>query len=366
MTVRQFQCRGNEPFWSLVMDEGEARLSRPLGEKRESETFEGRMDHLEYLDPSVSVWRGASGGKAGDVLVAVMRRGQCLDTMSDEGPDFTHAAVASLSGERPLAGCCTAIMGLDLAAAPVADVAARDPGDWTRNLPDLLPAIEGCLKKAEGTGLRVLHAAATAEGRVTVRLQDDEGRRRDCIATSRGKAKDIADAPESDGTSGEGGPVLYPASGTPPILDHGRAERVLDGKGRLRGFLHYADEPRARSALYATEWIASLVEGSAADPKAQQTLTFAASGQVNGRAGCNFLAGQAKFRGEKLELGPLVTTRRACAPEIMEAERRFLDVLGRVVAWRLAGDDLELLDAAGAAVVTLAPGAPVAPAGEGD
>lgn len=361
MTVRQFQCRGNEPFWSLVMDGAEARLSRPAGEKRESEVFEGGLEHLDYLDPAASVWRGASGRKADDVVVAVMRRGECRDTMSDEGPEFTHQALVSLAGERPLAGCCTAVMGLDLARAPAADPAAKDEADWTRLLPDLLPAIEGCRKKAGEDALRILKAWPMNRGLVGVRLQDAEGTRRDCIAEARGRVKELAVAEGTDDLPGEASPVFYPAAGMLPILDHGRAERVLDAKGKLRGWLHYADEPKDKSVLYATEWLTSLVESSAPDPKAQSSLTFAATGEVSGRTGCNFLAGKAEFAGDRLEFGPLVTTKRGCPPEIMEHERLFLDALGRVTGWRMAGADLELLDEAGRAVLTFAPGAEVAP-----
>lgn len=361
-SVRQFQCRGNEPFWSLVMDGREARLSRPAGEPRESEVFTGTLEHLDYLDPPVSVWRGAAGRKADDVLVATLRRGECRDTMSDEGPEFTHQAFVSLAAERPLVGCCTAVMGLDLAQVPVADPAGKDEADWSRFLPDLLPAIAGCRKKAGEEALRVLKAWPMNRGLVGVRLQDATGARRDCVAEARGRVKELATAEASEDLPGEGSPVFYPAAGTPPILDHGRAERVLDAKGKLRGWLHYADEPEDRAALHAQEWLTTLIEGSAIDPEAQSSLTFAATGEVSGRTGCNFLAGQAKFSGERLEFGPLVTTKRACPPVIMEHERAFLDALGRVTAWRMAGAELELLDGAGAAVLTFTPGTPVAPA----
>lgn len=365
MVVRQFQCRGNEPFWSLVMDGQEARLSRPAGDERRTGTFTGTLEHLRYLDPPMSLWRGAAGRKANDVLVATLRRGECRDTMSDEGPEFTHHALLSLGGEPPLAGCCTAIMGLDLAAAPVADPATKADPDWARFLPDLLPAMEGCRKKADDQALRILKAWPMNRGLVGVRLQDETGARRDCVADSRGRVKEIAPVTATDDLPGEGSPVFYPAAGTPPILDHGRVERVLDGKERLSGWLHYGIEPGDRTALHAHEWITSLIAGSAANPEAPSRLRLAATGEVNGRAGCNFIAGQAKVSGARLEFGPLVTTKRACPAPVMEEERRFLDALGKIVRWRMAGADLELLDAGGAAVLTFTPGVPVAPA-DGD
>jgi heat shock protein HslJ len=67
---------------------------------------------------------------------------------------------------------------------------------------------------------------------------------------------------------------------------------------------------------------------------------------VGGHAGCNRFTGSYDLKGDRLHLGRLVATLMACA-EGMETERAFLDALGRVNRWRIAGQQLELLDAAG-------------------
>lgn len=70
---------------------------------------------------------------------------------------------------------------------------------------------------------------------------------------------------------------------------------------------------------------------------------------VDGSGGCNRLGGTYRLEGATLSFGPLATTKMMCADAI-EQERRFLAALGAVRGWRVAGDDLTLLDAGGAAV----------------
>lgn len=68
--------------------------------------------------------------------------------------------------------------------------------------------------------------------------------------------------------------------------------------------------------------------------------------RVSGSGGCNRLAGGYELNGDKLGLSKMAGTLMACA-EGMETEKAFLEALGRVSRWRMAGQQLELLDAAG-------------------
>ncbi len=85
------------------------------------------------------------------------------------------------------------------------------------------------------------------------------------------------------------------------------------------------------------------VVSSATDP--DRTITFTADGGVSGSAGVNRFSGTARLDGDRLTIGPLRTTRMAGSPEAMDAETAFLHALDEVVAVRLDGDDLTLLDA---------------------
>jgi heat shock protein HslJ len=84
------------------------------------------------------------------------------------------------------------------------------------------------------------------------------------------------------------------------------------------------------------------VVSSATDP--DRTITFTADGDVSGLAGVNRFSGSARLDGDRLTLGPLRTTRMAGPPDAMDAEAAFLRALDDVVAIRLDGDDLWLLD----------------------
>jgi heat shock protein HslJ len=67
---------------------------------------------------------------------------------------------------------------------------------------------------------------------------------------------------------------------------------------------------------------------------------------VGGSGGCNRLAGNYELKGDRLSLGKLISTLMAC-DEGMETESGFLGALRRVNRWRIAGPELELLDAGG-------------------
>ena len=113
-----YRCQGNEPFWALDIDGGDALLARPGTNGVAEGRLTGESTDLGFLDPPTLGWRGAAadGGEPGDAvvtgeLVAVITSRACLDTMADR-PPYTHTAVLSLPDRRAVAGCC------DVAAAP--------------------------------------------------------------------------------------------------------------------------------------------------------------------------------------------------------------------------------------------------------
>lgn len=71
--------------------------------------------------------------------------------------------------------------------------------------------------------------------------------------------------------------------------------------------------------------------------------------RVIGSGGCNRLTGTYALAGDQLSFGSMASTRMACLGG-METESKFLAVLQKPHQARVAGQQLELLDASGAVV----------------
>jgi copper homeostasis protein (lipoprotein) len=78
------------------------------------------------------------------------------------------------------------------------------------------------------------------------------------------------------------------------------------------------------------------------------------SRRVGGSGGCNRLMGSYELNGDRLTFGQMAGTMMAC-PEGMDTEKAFLQALGQVKQWKIAGQHLELFDAAGKLVAALKP-----------
>ena len=68
------------------------------------------------------------------------------------------------------------------------------------------------------------------------------------------------------------------------------------------------------------------------------------TGRARGFAGCNQFGGTYEISGSSLKLGALLSTKMLCA-EFQSLEDRYLQALGRVAAWKIYGEQLELYDA---------------------
>lgn len=88
------------------------------------------------------------------------------------------------------------------------------------------------------------------------------------------------------------------------------------------------------------------------------TLTFGADGTVSGSAGCNTLRGAFTTEGSTIKLGPLATTKMACAEPagVMEQEGRLVAALESSATFGVQGDGLELRTASDALAATLTRG----------
>jgi len=237
LATQQFVCRGNEPFWRLDIGADNAMLRR-LGET--DAIFRGQLTQFGFLDPEWAVWRGRSRGDSRSVIVATLRAGSCRDTMSDE-PPFAWRALVSLDDGRAVTGCCSARRGLDIANAPLAVHESKPTSDWSRLLPEMLPAIRACTLDANLSVAQILKAWPMNRGKAGVRVLATNGKVSDCVVdlgTSRIDSVESVAAGAAP-LPGQGNPVFLPARESPPQVRCGRIERAVGKGGRTDGYLVY-------------------------------------------------------------------------------------------------------------------------------
>lgn len=114
--------------------------------------------------------------------------------------------------------------------------------------------------------------------------------------------------------------------------------------------------PTQLARLQHGEWRVTTVDGQ--PPAAEITLRLGADGRLSGQAGCNGYTGSYTIDGDRfqpvavastaagstLAVGPLASTRKACAPAVMAEEQRFLALLERANGVAMGdGDTLHLL-----------------------
>ena len=66
------------------------------------------------------------------------------------------------------------------------------------------------------------------------------------------------------------------------------------------------------------------------------TLTLAEDGRAYGNAGCNHWFAPYQLDGDTLTFGKVGSTRKLCAPALMEQEKRFLQALETVQRWDIS------------------------------
>ncbi|MBC9251761.1 META domain-containing protein [Pseudomonas alcaligenes] len=84
---------------------------------------------------------------------------------------------------------------------------------------------------------------------------------------------------------------------------------------------------------YQVEWIGErpLIDNS------HLTITLGDDGRAYGNAGCNHWFASYTLTDDKLVFGPAGSTRKMCAPALMEQEQRFLQALGTIQRWDVSG-----------------------------
>lgn len=87
--------------------------------------------------------------------------------------------------------------------------------------------------------------------------------------------------------------------------------------------------------LRGAVWVVEDLAGAGIIDRSRITIEFLEENRVAGRASCNRYTGSYELRGEGVSIGPLASTRMACAPALMNQEDRFLDLLNDVNSVRI-------------------------------
>jgi putative lipoprotein len=118
--------------------------------------------------------------------------------------------------------------------------------------------------------------------------------------------------------------------------------------------------PASLDGLAGTAWalesFGPVDNETPAIPNSGLTLNFGADGQASGNAGCNLYNGGYLAQAGQVTLGPLASTKRACADDAMtRQESDYLAALGSVSKYDIAGDRLVLTYAGGVLNFSAAP-----------
>ncbi|MGE0241223.1 MAG: YbaY family lipoprotein [Parvibaculaceae bacterium] len=103
-------------------------------------------------------------------------------------------------------------------------------------------------------------------------------------------------------------------------------------------------------------WRAEAIRNRGVAPDFTASIEIAADGKVTGTGGCNRISGKATVAGAHMSFGPIISTKMACAPSVMDQESNFLAALADTRLWRIdeTRDKLILVDAHGVTVLRLA------------
>ena len=251
----EYKCNGNEPFWGLAIDGEHAGWATP--EEPGGRTLEGACLHLDSAE--LFSWRGSFGD--GDLVAFVTQR-PCSDTMVDR--DYPFSISISLPDGSVLLGCCDTTskssteswsepsprsiekpearaIDESLADLPVAVLDEKPPGDWSKHLFDLLPAIQSCIARTPGSSPRVVKAWSMHNGKVGVRTSNAEAAGFECVATRQGSVVQPLTTltGEARGFHDGWSPVFTLRNLPPPAGECYQHERILGVGGELIGWLSY-------------------------------------------------------------------------------------------------------------------------------
>jgi heat shock protein HslJ len=88
-----------------------------------------------------------------------------------------------------------------------------------------------------------------------------------------------------------------------------------------------ASKPSAPAPSVVGLWQAQEIAGVAVPADVRITLSMYGDGRAVGRAGCNNYTTKYQRDGDSISFSPVISTKMACAPEVMTLEQSYLDTL---------------------------------------
>ena len=120
-------------------------------------------------------------------------------------------------------------------------------------------------------------------------------------------------------------PHMRGATGTVLCL-YNRLTRRVEVQEPPPGFMVASVQPSR--PIKDVTWLAEDIEGGGIIDNSRVSLRLGADGRLSGRSGCNQYSGSYSLDGAALRItSPLVGTRMACAPSLMNQEGRYQDIL---------------------------------------
>ena len=83
------------------------------------------------------------------------------------------------------------------------------------------------------------------------------------------------------------------------------------------------------ASLLAGEWVVEDIDNTGVIDNSHATLSFSDDGRLAGTGSCNNYSAPYTLGGEGLSIGPAAATMKACAPALMNQERKFFDSLAK-------------------------------------
>ncbi len=103
------------------------------------------------------------------------------------------------------------------------------------------------------------------------------------------------------------------------------------------------------------QWVVEDLAGAGLIDRSMVTLQFLGNGRVAGRASCNRFMGNYRLSDDGLSFSTLGSTMMACAPSLMNQERKYLELLGQVVDGRIGRQGELLLETGNGEVIKALP-----------
>jgi len=120
-----YVCRGDEPPWTLELDDAGGTLTRPSAAGADGQALVGRLRRFEQLDPPWVLWRGHTRAGA-YTMVATLRAESCRSALPDAA-EMPYRALVSFPDGSVASGCCQLEQRPEVLAPPTAATGAVVP-----------------------------------------------------------------------------------------------------------------------------------------------------------------------------------------------------------------------------------------------